>query len=100
MVAQFAADVMPVCVLVDGKLGAVFGFKDGIREEAPVVLNQLAKSGKKLTVLSGDTPEAVAQLGAALPLQTRIGGMLPEEKLHYVVSHNAEGILMAGRRSQ
>lgn len=61
-------------------LGGV-GFRDALRPEAVEAVRQLADDGLPVTLLSGDSPEAVAAAGEAAGIAATEGGLLPEDKL-------------------
>ena len=61
-------------------LGGV-GFRDALRPEAAEAVRQLADDGLPVTLLSGDSPEAVAAAGKAAGIAATEGGLLPEDKL-------------------
>ena len=61
-------------------LGGV-GFRDRLRPEAPEAVRRLAEDGLPVTLLSGDSPEAVAAAGEAAGIPATEGGLLPEDKL-------------------
>lgn len=72
-------------VVVDGTgradlLGGV-AFRDGLRPEAAEAVRRLAEDGLPVTLLSGDSPEAVAAAGEAAGIAATEGGLLPEDKL-------------------
>ena len=56
-------------------------FRDGLRPEAAEAIRRLAEDGLPITLLSGDSPEAVAAAGAAAGIRATEGGLLPEDKL-------------------
>ena len=61
-------------------LGAV-GFRDDLRAEATDAVRRLAADGLAVSLLSGDSPEAVAAAGRAAGIAETEGGLLPEDKL-------------------
>ena len=61
-------------------LGGV-GFRDALRPEAAEAVRRLADDGLPVTLLSGDSPEAVAAAGEAAGIAATEGGLLPEDKL-------------------
>ena len=61
-------------------LGGV-GFRDALRPEAAEAVRRLAEDGLPVTLLSGDSPEAVAAAGEAAGIAATEGGLLPEDKL-------------------
>lgn len=61
-------------------LGSV-GFRDDLRAEASDAVRRLTADGLAVSLLSGDSPEAVAAAGAAAGIAETEGGLLPEDKL-------------------
>ena len=61
-------------------LGGV-AFRDNLRPEAAEAVRRLAEDGLPVTLLSGDSPEAVAAAGEAAGIAATEGGLLPEDKL-------------------
>ena len=61
-------------------LGSV-GFRDDLRAEASDAVRRLAADGLAVSLLSGDSPEAVAAAGHAAGIAETEGGLLPEDKL-------------------
>ena len=61
-------------------LGGV-AFRDDLRAEASDAVRRLAADGLAVSLLSGDSPEAVAAAGAAAGIRDAVGGLLPEDKL-------------------
>lgn len=61
-------------------LGSV-GFRDDLRAEARGAVRRLAADGLAVSLLSGDSPEAVAAAGRAAGIRETEGGLLPENKL-------------------
>lgn len=88
----------PVWVAVDGVVvgGAAFG--DRIRPEAREVLDRLRQRGWRLRILSGDAPEVVAAVGAALGFAPGevMAGVSPEQKLAVVDAADDGLVVMVG----
>ena len=61
-------------------LGSV-GFRDDLRAEASDAVRRLTADGLAVSLLSGDSPEAVAAAGRAAGIAETEGGLLPEDKL-------------------
>lgn len=74
-----------LAVVVDeagrGELLGGVGFRDSLRPEAAEAVRRLAEDGLPVTLLSGDSPEAVAAAGEAAGIPATVGGLLPEDKL-------------------
>jgi Cu2+-exporting ATPase len=75
--------VSPVLVAVDRQVAAVAGVGDALRDGAPAAVDALQRLGWTVGVLSGDDPQVVAAVTAALPVDPGAchGGASPEEKL-------------------
>ncbi|MEI5840228.1 heavy metal translocating P-type ATPase [Lacticaseibacillus rhamnosus] len=80
-----------VLASIDGKLAAIFGLRDQLRPDTPVMLANLATAGKKTMVLSGDSQAAVAHMMANLPLSQTHGGLLPADKVQAIKTAQARG---------
>lgn len=85
-------------LVVDGKLAALLGIADPIKESAPKALQSLRASGLRLVMLTGDhagTANAVAQ---KLGIDEVYAGVLPSQKNEIVKKLQAEGrkVAMAG----
>ena len=76
----------PVHVAIDGKIVAIAGLGDRIRDDALVALQQLRGRGWRTVMLSGDAQDVVASVGRALgfEVQDSIGAVSPEGKLAFV----------------
>ena len=85
--AELAArGVTPIWVSVDGRLAAVAGLGDTLREDAHAAVRDLRRLGWQVGILSGDDPGVVAAVADALgiPRDNALGGRTPEEKLEIV----------------
>ncbi|MCX8087132.1 MAG: heavy metal translocating P-type ATPase [Rhodocyclaceae bacterium] len=74
---------------------AAFCFADPLRPGTEAALAALAAQGVRVTILSGDAPEAVAAVAAELGLKDHHGGMTPEDKHAYVRAAQAAGETVA-----
>ncbi|KAL2040500.1 hypothetical protein N7G274_006943 [Stereocaulon virgatum] len=72
---DFSLGLTPFCVSVDGIVVAAFGLGDVLRPDAVRVVNQLQKRAIKISIVSGDTKEAV------LSVAKRIG--IPESHIRF-----------------
>ena len=63
------------------ELFGTVGFRDDLRAEASDAVRRLAADGLAVSLLSGDSPEAVAAAGRAAGIAETEGGLLPEDKL-------------------
>ena len=59
---------------------AVFRIADALRPGARAALDRLKAQGVRLTILSGDAPQAVAAVAQELGIPDHRGGMTPEDK--------------------
>ena len=85
-------------LVVDGGAATPFRFEDTIRPGAQALIAHLAERGLPVTLLSGDTPQAVAHLADQLGITTWRAGMLPHEKAEYLEGRAAAGqrVMMVG----
>lgn len=90
--AMVADGLSPVFVAVDGRLAGVAGIGDELRPEARATVAALAARGIRVRILSGDHPDVVARVGAALGLagDDALGGLTPEAKRDIVAALVAE----------
>ena len=86
--------------LVGRELGALARFElhDALRPEAAAAVDALRGAGIRVHLLSGDRPEAVAEVAAALRIDAVRAGATPAAKLEYVRGLQASGarVLMVG----
>jgi Cu2+-exporting ATPase len=87
-----------VALARDGVLVAEFDVSDALREEAGTTLAALRALGLDIVIASGDRPQAVAAVAAALGVEPAYGGLRPEQKLQVVRDLEARGrhVLMIG----
>lgn len=80
--ALSARALTPVAVAVDGGVMAVAGVGGRIRDDARDTVGELSRRGLRIEILSGDHPDTVKSVGAALGLaESRChGGLSPEDK--------------------
>lgn len=87
-------------VLADEKgIQAIFSFSDNLRPGARQLIERLKDQGlDALVILSGDTRESVERVANTLEVANFQGGMLPADKLAWVLDRQAEGrrVLMFG----
>ncbi len=99
LAGQLALGRTPVLVAVEGEVRAVAGFGDPLRPAAERTVRALERAGWRVGILSGDHPQVVAAIGAALglPPEDVHGGLLPEDKLARVREGLTEGpVVMVG----
>ncbi len=96
----------PVLVALDGRVVAVVGLGDPLRDGTAEALGRLRRLGWQVGIISGDHPEMVTavaeQLGMASadpagPASICVGAAAPEEKLRIVRECRARGpVVMVG----
>ena len=74
---------------------ALFRLKDSLRPQAAALIATLQAMGVQLTILSGDTPQAVAEVASQLGVTDVHGGQSPEEKSAFIADLQARGALVA-----
>lgn len=82
----------------NGECRAFFRFRESLRPGATAVLRRLEHDGMSLHILSGDHPDKVRQMAAALglPDARALGGLSPEEKAGRVRALGAQDTLYLG----
>ena len=70
---------------------AILAFSDQLRPDAGELVASLARQGIATTVLSGDSPAVVADVGARLGIADVHGNLLPEDKFARVKAMQAAG---------
>ncbi len=90
-----AASVVLSC---NGESLASFRFEDHLRPAARLTIERLQGAGYNVEILSGDRPQATAQVAADLGVTNYQGGVSPAEKLNRLKSLEKAGqhILMVG----
>jgi Cu2+-exporting ATPase len=96
-IAPAAPGASTICLSHAGR-HAVLVVRQKLRPDADRVAADLRALGLKLIVLSGDRPEAVAPIAAALGIAEWRGGLRPNEKIAIIESLKARGhhVLMVG----
>jgi Cu2+-exporting ATPase len=87
-----AEGLSPVYVAVDGRVEGVGGIGDPVRPDARATVDALRAKGVRVLVLSGDHPDVVARVAAALGIgaEDARGGLTPEAKRDVVARLTAE----------
>jgi heavy metal translocating P-type ATPase len=76
---------LKVALQIDGKLIAIFGLADPIRQESQQTINDLYKLGvKEIVMITGDKPETANQVASELGINKVISNSKPETKLNTV----------------
>lgn len=74
---------------------ALFRLGDELRPQARELVSGLRRLGCKVTLLSGDSPEAVARIAQELDIADAHGGMAPQDKQEFIARLQSEGGLVA-----
>ena len=74
---------------------ALFRFTDSLRTEARVLIDALHGAGRRVSILSGDSPAAVAEVAALLGVIDARGGLSPEAKHRRIVELQQGGAIVA-----
>ncbi len=94
--ADMAAQGQTVIYLArDGQLAGIIGVADRIKDSASATLAALRKSGLRIIIASGDTPEAARSVAAKLGVAEVLGGMQPENKKRLIDSLRTAGRIVA-----
>ncbi len=85
------------CVALADETGwlAVFRLSDQLREEACGLVSRLRSLGCHITLLSGDSVEAVAPVAVALSIPDAHGGMTPQDKHDFIAALQGRGAVVA-----
>lgn len=83
----------PILIAQDGKLAAIIGVSDPLREESKQTVSQLQKMGIEVVLLSGDHPSVARAIGKKLGINNIIAGVMPDQKAQHITSlqNSAEG---------
>ena len=76
----------------------VYGFfvEFSISAQVCSIIRNLQQSGKQVSILSGDNEKLTAIVAKSLNIHSYHGKTSPEDKLNFVLSNNADGIVMIG----
>ena len=74
---------------------ALFTLADELRPEATMLVATLKAQGVAVSILSGDTPSAVAQVAAQLGIVDAHGGLSPQDKHDFITRLQAAGAIVA-----
>ncbi|MDR2238843.1 MAG: heavy metal translocating P-type ATPase [Zoogloeaceae bacterium] len=85
------------CVVLADETGwlAAFRLGDRLRDGADDLVRRLRGLGCRVSLLSGDAPEAVAQVAGALSITDAHGGMAPQDKHDFIARLQAQGAVVA-----
>ena len=83
---------------IDGRVAAVIGVADPIKETTPEAVQALKAQGVTIVMLSGDARATAEAVGRQLGIDEVIGEVLPEQKVEKIKSLQAGGrfVAMAG----
>jgi Zn2+/Cd2+-exporting ATPase len=85
-----------VLVALDGKIIAVFGIADPLRETAPVMIQRLKEAGlKRIVMLTGDDRITAMSIARQAGIEEVRAGLLPEDKLAIIRELQKEGYVVA-----
>ena len=93
--ALFATGDTCVALADDSAWLAVFRLGDEVRAEAGALARRLRDFGCGITILSGDSAEAVAQVAKALAIEDAHGGMTPQDKHDFIARLQQRGAVVA-----
>jgi len=74
---------------------ALFSFSDSIRPQARSLIAALRADGCAVTLLSGDTPAAVAEVARRLGITDAHGGLSPQDKHEFISRLQESGAIVA-----
>ncbi|HTS77996.1 MAG TPA: heavy metal translocating P-type ATPase [Bryobacteraceae bacterium] len=84
-----------LCVAVDDKVVGLVCYSDGTRRESAAIVHRLEENGRRVVLLSGDSPEVVKNLAGSLGIEEALGGLLPHQKADYVKRLRKAGHVVA-----
>ncbi|QBX56778.1 heavy metal translocating P-type ATPase [Nocardioides seonyuensis] len=84
-----------VFVAVDGRVVAVFGIADAVRETSAAAIAALHQAGIRVAMLTGDNRATAERIAEELGIDDVIAEVLPEDKAHQVQQLQAQGRTVA-----
>ena len=84
-----------ILVAIDGKSAGVVAVSDPIKETAAEALRELARSGLRIVMATGDNERTAKAIAARLGIAEVRAGMLPEAKAELIAELKAEGAVVA-----
>ncbi|XKE45062.1 heavy metal translocating P-type ATPase [Halomonas organivorans] len=87
-----------VYLAIDGRLAAVFGISDPLREDAVEAIRRLQADGLRVVMLTGDNAHTAEAIAAEVGIDEVRAGLLPEDK-HAEIErrqHDGEVVGMVG----
>lgn len=95
--ARSDSEATPVAVSVEGRCVGIFALADTLKPGTEDAVTTLQRLGHRLTILSGDVPEAVRAIAEKLSIADAQGGLSPEDKLTQVKRYRENGpVVMVG----
>lgn len=76
---------------VDGKIAAIFGVADTIKENSKEAINQLKKMGLEVWMLTGDNRRTAHAIARQVGIENVLAEVLPEDKAHQVEKLRQQG---------
>jgi heavy metal translocating P-type ATPase len=86
-------------VVVDGRAAGIVEYADALRPGAATLVHELELAGvRQVLLLSGDAPDNVARVAAAVGVRDARGGLLPEDKAAIIAElvGSGETVVMVG----
>jgi P-type Cu+ transporter len=80
---------------VDGRLAAVLGVADTVRETSAAAIRQLQRQGLQVVMMTGDNPATAARVAAQVGITRFLAEVLPQDKAGAVKELQAEGRVVA-----
>jgi Cu+-exporting ATPase len=80
---------------VEGKIAAVFGVKDPIKENTPKAIQTLQEAGMKIVMLTGDNPATAWAVANRLGIIEIHGNVLPVDKSRIIGELREQGAMVA-----
>lgn len=81
-------------VSMNGKLVALIGVKDVIKEDVPEVIKSLKKKNINVVMLTGDNETTANKIANLVGIETVIANVMPNQKAEYVEKFKKDGIVM------
>lgn len=91
----------PILVAKNGKLAAILGVSDPVRDESKQAISKLHKLGIHVVLLSGDQTAVAEAIATELGITQVIAGVLPDQKAEHIRrlqgnTNNAKVVAMVG----
>lgn len=89
--AASAQGATPVYVAIDGRLAALVGISDPVRDDSAAALGRLRRRGLRLVLLTGDNERTARAVAARLGIDEVVAGVPPQEKAAVIERLTAQG---------